>query len=87
MNGGFGFSIIQKDDLIVSAVAVVISVGDIVDENGRIIAGARKYGNFIAVDKKFRFALQRKIQFGTNTTLVCVMTNAKLSKVDAYKIS
>ncbi|CUT06675.1 Peptidase family S58 [Candidatus Kryptonium thompsonii] len=87
MNGGFGFSIIQMDDLIVSAVAVVNSVGDIVDENGRIIAGARKDGKFIAEDKKFRFALQRKIQFGTNTTLVCVMTNAKLSKVDAYKIS
>ena len=87
MNGGFGFSIIQMDDLIVSAVAVVNSVGDIVDENGRIIAGARKDGKFIAEDKKFRFALQRKIQFGTNTTLVCEMTNAKLSKVDAYKIS
>ena len=77
MNGGFGFSIIQMDDLIVSAVAVVNSVGDIVDENGRIIAGARKDGKFIAEDKKFRFALQRKIQFGTITTLVCVMTNAK----------
>ena len=87
MNGGFGFSIVQMDDLIVSAVAVVNSVGDIVDENGKIIAGARKDGKFIAEDKKFRFALQRKIQFGTNTTLVCVMTNAKLSKVDAYKIS
>ncbi len=87
MNGGFGFSIVQSDDLIVSAVAVVNSVGDVIDKNGNIIAGARANGKFIGEEKKFRFALQRKIQFGTNTTLVCVMTNAKLSKIEAYKIS
>ncbi len=87
MNGGFGFSIVQSDDLIVSAVAVVNSVGDVIDDDGKIIAGARVDGKFIGEEKKFRFALQRKIQFGTNTTLVCVMTNAKLSKIDAYKIS
>lgn len=87
MNGGVGFSTVESDDLIVSAIAVVNSVGDIIDENGEIIAGARMNGEFIAKQKKFRFALQRKIQFGTNTTLVCVMTNAKLSKIEAYKIS
>jgi len=87
MNGGVGFSIVQIDELIVSAVAVVNSVGDIVDEDGKIIAGAKANGKFIAEDKKFRFALQRKIQFGTNTTLVCVMTNAILSKLETYKIS
>ncbi|CUS78336.1 L-aminopeptidase/D-esterase [Candidatus Kryptobacter tengchongensis] len=87
MNGGVGFSIVQIDELIVSAVAVVNSVGDIIDEDGKIIAGAKANGKFIAEDKKFRFALQRKIQFGTNTTLVCVMTNAILSKLETYKIS
>ncbi|MEN3039494.1 MAG: P1 family peptidase [Candidatus Kryptonium sp.] len=87
MNGGFGFSIVQLDDLIVSAVAVVNSVGDVIEEDGKIIAGARANGKFIAEDKKFRFALQRKIQFGTNTTLVCVMTNASLTKIESYKLS
>lgn len=87
MNGGVGFSIVQIDELIVSAVAVVNSVGDIIDEDGKIIAGAKANDKFIAEDKKFRFALQRKIQFGTNTTLVCVMTNAILSKLETYKIS
>jgi len=87
MNGGFGFSIVKSDDLIVSAVAVVNSVGDVIDENGEIIAGALRDGKFIGAEKKFRFALQRKIQFGTNTTLVCVMTNARISKIEAYKIS
>lgn len=87
MNGGVGFSIVQIDELIVSAVAVVNSVGDIIDEDGKIIAGAKANDKFIAEDKKFRFALQRKIQFGTNTTLVCVMSNAILSKLETYKIS
>ena len=87
MNGGLGFSIVQVDDLIVSAIAVVNSVGDVVDEDGKIIAGARKDGKFIGEEVKFRFATQRKIQFGTNTTLACVMTNAKLTKLEAYKIS
>ncbi len=87
MNGGFGFSIVGSDGLIVSAVAVVNSVGDVVDDDGEIIAGARADGKFIGEEKKLRFALQRKIQFGMNTTLVCVMTNAKISKLEAYKIS
>jgi L-aminopeptidase/D-esterase-like protein len=65
----------------------VNSVGDVVDEDGKIIAGARKDGKFIGEEVRFRFATQRKIQFGTNTTLVCVMTNAKLTKLEAYKIS
>jgi L-aminopeptidase/D-esterase-like protein len=87
MNGGFGFSIVNVDELIVSAVAVVNPVGDVIDDSGRIIAGAKKDGKFIGEGKKFKFALHRKIKFGANTTLICVMTNAIISKLDAYKIS
>lgn len=87
MKGGVGVATQMHGELIVSALAVVNSIGDVYDSNGRIIAGARHPdGGFWAeVDPGARFR-GVPLPLNTNTTLVVVATNAKLPKIDVYKM-
>jgi L-aminopeptidase/D-esterase-like protein len=88
MKGGLGSASLKDGDLVVGALAVVNSVGDVVDEKGDVLAGARKPdGRFLVEENPLRkFALQRILPV-TNTTLVVVATNAKLSKVETNRIA
>ncbi len=87
MKGGVGVAEIKYNDLIVSAIAVVNAIGDVYDANGNILAGARHPdGGFWAeVDPDARFG-GIPLPLNTNTTLVVVAANAKLSKMDVYKM-
>jgi len=88
MKGGVGIASSTEGGLMVSVLAVVNSVGDVVDEKMKILAGARSgSGGWKAVgDTLRRFARAKGIE-RTNTTLVVVMTNAELSKVEATLIA
>lgn len=87
MKGGVGVAEQKYKDLIVSAIAVVNAVGDVYDKNGKVIAGARHPdGGFWAdTDADARYGAV-PLPLNTNTTLVVVATNAKLSKPDVYKV-
>jgi len=75
-------------DLVVGALAVVNCVGDVVDERGEVLAGARKEdGTFLVKENPLRKFALRRILPVTNTTLVVVATNAKLSKVEANRVA
>ena len=41
MKGGFGLASVQEGELVVFAAAVVNSVGDVLAEDGSVLAGAR----------------------------------------------
>lgn len=87
MTGGLGRAEITfESGLQVIAYAVVNAVGDIVDENNHIIAGARfangnfaNCTNFLLSGKAEKLLFQRK---NTNTTLVAVFTNARFDKAE-----
>jgi L-aminopeptidase/D-esterase-like protein len=88
--GGIGAAELHLDDLHLTALAVVNAVGDVLGEDGGIIAGARgEGGRWLGADDRLRrFRLERGAPVpGTNTTLVAVMTNARLSKVDANRVA
>ena len=88
MYGGFGFARTIFKDLIVEVYAVVNSVGDVVDEQNKIIAGAIKNGKFLGEKGRWQnFHTERALLRNSNTTLVVVTTNAKLNKVDTFKVS
>lgn len=80
MKGGVGTSFVSLGSLVIGTLAVVNSIGDVVDENGKVIAGARDENGFLA--DRFPFHLPPDFQL-QNTTLVCVATNAKFNKVEA----
>jgi L-aminopeptidase/D-esterase-like protein len=88
MKGGLGVSEIKSGDAWVRAISVVNSVGDIVDEYYRIIAGAHdEKGKFIAQeDRSIRWG-KPQVGFAENTVLSALLTNVIISKVDAYNLA
>lgn len=81
---------VVHEALHVAAVAVVNAVGDVLDEEGKVLAGARtREGAWVAAEDAFRRMLLSRVNplQMTNTTLVVVITNARLSKVDANRIA
>lgn len=93
MKGGFGSAaqvvmIDGRSELVVGAAAVTNGVGDVLDEDGSILAGARAPGGgWLAEDDPIRHMLLDPVPAGTNTTLLVVATNAKLSKVEALRLA
>ncbi len=91
MKGGLGsWSITRPDGLKVGALAVVNSIGDVVDPaSGRIIAGARRSDGkgFVGVMEELRKGYQPGSPFQDNTVLGVVATNAALTKAQCAKIA
>jgi L-aminopeptidase/D-esterase-like protein len=89
--GGIGsVSIEIVEGLWVSAIVAVNSVGDVLDEHGKIIAGLRgENGEFIGMMSAIRsFATQAPPQQqGENTVIGAIATNAKLSKAHVNKVA
>jgi len=88
MKGGIGCSSTIHNELIVSAVAVVNAVGDVLDEEGKVLSGARsKEGRWIVDTDPLRTLFRAKPILHANTTLVVLMTNARLSKVAVNRMA
>lgn len=87
VKSGQGSAMVELKGLKVGAVAVVNAVGDVVDNEGKVIAGAVKAGEFIASGNGITERLAAAPVLGTNTTLVTVITNAKLSKVELNRVA
>jgi L-aminopeptidase/D-esterase-like protein len=86
MKGGVGGGSRTSKDCLVSAIAVVNAVGDVLDESMNVLAGARTPEGRWMVDEHPYRELMRPPDL-TNTTLVAVLTNAKLSKVEAHRVA
>lgn len=88
MKGGLGVSELKLDNAWVKAVSIVNSVGDVVDENGKILAGARdSKGNFIAQDDRLIRWKFHQTGFVENTVLGVILTNVIISKLQAYNLA
>lgn len=89
---GLGAATCLFGDAFVTAVIAVNALGDVVDHStGKILAGARlpsgEYLNTLQALTNGTLEQIMKMQAGTNTTIGCVMTNAKLDKVGANKLA
>jgi L-aminopeptidase/D-esterase-like protein len=90
MKGGVGSAAVElPSGLIVAALVVVNSVGDVVDPaTGQIVAGARADdGTFADARQLLRAGLRESGRAGEQTTLAVVATNAALTKTQATKIA
>ncbi len=90
--GGVGFAALALPaEVRVQALAVVNAFGDIVDPStGRIVAGARRAPNskrFVNTAEQMLKGRARRSFGATNPTLVAVMTNAALEKLQATKVA
>ena len=89
MKGGVGYAERDAAGALVAALTVVNAVGDVLGEDGRVLAGARDQDGWLA-DRTPERWLPQSAQFpvvGTNTTLVAVLTDAAMSKPEAGRLA
>ncbi len=88
MGGGLGYATVRIRELQVTAIAVVNAIGDVREDDGRIIAGARNPdGTWVAEGTTYMSIVALAPAPLSNTTLVAVVTNAALTKVDANRVA
>ncbi len=91
MKTGLGIYAVQMGELKVAAVVVVNAFGDVFNpENGQKIAGMvdSERKAFVDLEKVFMsFMSAPKDLFNSNTTIGCVITNAKFDKAKLNKIA
>jgi L-aminopeptidase/D-esterase-like protein len=90
MKAGIGSAALKMPNgLVVAAIVAVNAVGDIIDPwTGQVVAGARGAdGKLIDARKMLRGGGGREGRAGENTTIGLVVTNAKLTKVQALKMA
>jgi L-aminopeptidase/D-esterase-like protein len=86
--GGLGAARVDFKGAAMVAIAVVNPIGDVIAADGSIAAGAWRDGGFVPAVELLRagsrppLASQRQ-----NTTLVCIVTDAKLTKLEAWQIA
>lgn len=87
--GGFGGSTVNSGEAFVTALVAVNAVGDIYDhKTGDIIAGAKdNNGDFLNTVECVLTGNFKKLLYGVNTTLCCLVTNVKLSKLQCNKLA
>jgi L-aminopeptidase/D-esterase-like protein len=79
--GGLGTWAVRDGDLVVGALVVVNAVGEVVDEDGSVLAGPRLEPG------ERREDLLEWMRIAGNTTLGVVATNATLSKPDVRRLA
>ena len=89
MKGGLGSFAYKYGDLYMGAIVAVNAAGNIVNpENGDIIAGAHtKDGTFIDLEAYTMTDMYKAPSSVENTTIGCIVTNAKLTKAEAKKLA
>ncbi len=89
MKGGLGTYAIKSGDLIVGAIIVVNAVGNIYDYNNKkYLAGLlnEKKDKIISTEEEI-INNEIKPQFGQNTTIGAIITNAKLTKTELKRVA
>lgn len=87
MAGGVGSWLVRVGDYRVAALAAVNAVGDVLDDRGRIVAGARDAdGTFLDSRRLMREGAASTLGREGNTTLGVVATDAPVSQRDLYRI-
>jgi L-aminopeptidase/D-esterase-like protein len=88
VRGGLGTAARRQGDLVVGALAAVNAYGEILDEDGSVLAGARGDGPVAVPEGDWPGGGRgADPEPGPNTTLVVVATNARLSKERAHLLS
>jgi len=90
--GGIGSATIELENgLIISALIAVNAVGDVIAENGQILAGLRTEDGegFFGMLNAMTAMLETDTKINTreNTVIGVVASNAKLSKAHTYKVA
>ena len=86
---GVGAYTVKVAGATVTAIIAVNALGDVFDSvTGKIVAGAKANdGSFLDTERHIVSGGLMKLFMGTNTTIGCILTDAKLDKVAACKLA
>lgn len=94
MKGGFGLAELSHSQYGLKVMAAVVNnaVGDVVNGDGTVLAGAYAAdGSWLVAQNRYRFVDASQFPVppvvGTNTTLVVVGTNAQLTRPEATRLA
>lgn len=87
MKSGVGSVSIERDGLVVGALAAVNPVGDVRDAGGRIVAGPHLEDGSLGDSVGLLAEAAGRVRRGENTTLAVVVTNARLTKAGVSKVA
>ena len=87
-NSGIGAYSIKIGNIVVTAIVCVNALGDIYEE-GKIIAGAKNNDGTFFDTEKYLCGEGKLLDIvtGSNTTIGCIITDAKLSKLECNKLA
>jgi len=91
--GGLGWAVVEAGPLTVGALVAVNAGGDVLDEDGSVLAGARVPGGAMAAIRErlaagqAEEALPEAVPPGGSTTLGLVATNATLTKSEVHRVA
>ncbi|HTU14674.1 MAG TPA: P1 family peptidase [Solirubrobacterales bacterium] len=83
---GLGAATLRVGEAVLTAIAVVNPYGEVTGADGEVIAGSWRDGAYRRTVDVLLEAPQ-KMPLGENTTLVCLVTDAKLTKNEAWIIA
>jgi len=69
----------------IAAVAVVNAVGDVIGEDGSVLAGQRRGDGYLSSAEALRSGTSIRSSWGEATTLVVVLTDVALTKTEAWR--
>src|SRR5918999_1834990 len=85
--GGVGLATDEVMGARVTALAVVNAVGEVVAEDGSVLAGAWRDGAYVRTADALKEGAELPPAARESTTLVCLMTDAKLTKREVWLVA
>lgn len=87
--GGLGAARVEHAGATMVAIAVVNPVGDVIAADGSVAAGAWRDGRFVPAIELLRSGRRPPFRPAErqNTTLVCLVTDAALTKTEAWQVA
>jgi L-aminopeptidase/D-esterase-like protein len=85
--GGVGLASDRVGGAVVAALAVANSVGEVVAEDGSVLAGVWRDGGYVRVTGLVKEGVEPPPTAREATTLICLMTDARLSKREAWLVA
>jgi L-aminopeptidase/D-esterase-like protein len=85
--GGLGLASEAVGAATIAAVAAVNAFGDVVGEDGRVVAGVWRGGTYEPTAELLRAGHAPLVTARDSTTIVCVATDARLTKTEAWRVA
>jgi L-aminopeptidase/D-esterase-like protein len=85
--GGVGVAAEEVGGATIAALAVVNAIGDVLGEDGSVLAGPYRDGRYHRTMDALRAGALPPVLDGEATTLVCVMVDAALDRVGAWHVA